>query len=337
MAMVELLADSSKSSATPLVSVVVCTYNRARLLNRVLKTLCQQSLEPSDYEVIVVDNNSIDDTLMTVERFCSQYANIQYYFEPHQGLSHARNRGWREAKGEYVAYIDDDCLASKHWLVVARDIIEQISPIAFGGPSYAFHTVSKPKWFKDSYGSHVQGDKARWLRQNEYLDGHNVFFQAKIFRSLGGFDPSLGMSGEDIGYGEETDLIERIRTGNPYPSIYYDPRLYVYHLVRATKMRMNWIVRQRFAMGRDCQRLFEGEECLAVGRIELVKRLSMILVSLIPDLMRGVLKRDREQYPYIQNYLYEHSFIYVLKLGMLYEQYKQSLQQKNVGQERTAI
>ena len=335
--MVEASYTHRESSFSPLISVVVCTYNRAKLLAGVLKTLCEQGLGASDYEVIVVDNNSNDDTPMTVERFCSQYANIQYYFEPHQGLSQARNLGWQEANGEYVAYIDDDCLASRRWLEVAKDIITARTPLAFGGPYFAYSNSPKPRWFKDSYGSHVQGTTARWLSENEYLDGGNFFVRRELLESLGGFDINFGMSGGRIGYGEETALLRKIRTTRQGELIYYDPRLYVHHLVAARKMNLRWIMRQRFITGRDCHRVFEGDECRAVGRSGLVKRLSMILVSLTIDLMRGVLKRDRDQYPYIQNYLYEHSFIYVLKLGMLYEQYRQSLQRQILRQERKAI
>jgi len=335
--MVETNDTPRESSYSPLISIVVCTYNRAKLLAGVLKTLCEQRFDASDYEVIVVDNNSIDDTLMTVESFCSQYANIQYYFEPHQGLSQARNRGWQEANGEYVAYIDDDCLASERWLEVAKDIIETHSPHVFGGPYFAYSNSPKPRWFKDSYGSHVQGTAARWLTRNEYLDGGNFFVRRELLERFGGFDANFGMSGRKIGYGEETALQRKIRTTRKEELIYYDPRLYVHHLVAARKMNLCWIMRQRFITGRDCHRVFEGEKCRAVGRIGLVKRLSMILVSLTLDLTRGVLKRDRDQYPYIQNYLYEHSFIYVLKLGMLYEQYKQSLQGQIARRERTAI
>ncbi|MGD8380729.1 MAG: glycosyltransferase, partial [Syntrophobacterales bacterium] len=93
------------------ISVIVCTYNRAELLGGTLRTLCHQTLDTSEYEVIVVDNNSTDNTREVVDEFCRRSSNVRYCFEPQQGLSHARNQGLQEAKGKYVAYIDDDARA----------------------------------------------------------------------------------------------------------------------------------------------------------------------------------------------------------------------------------
>ena len=113
---VVLTTNSFASSSSPLISVVVCTFNRADLLETSLEALDEQILESSEYEVIVVDNNSTDNTLNVVEELCNRLTSLRYCFEPNQGLSHARNRGWREAMGEYVAYIDDDCKVPGQWL-----------------------------------------------------------------------------------------------------------------------------------------------------------------------------------------------------------------------------
>ncbi len=79
------------------ISVVVCTFNRANMLATILQSLCEQSIETSEYEVVVVDNNSTDDTREVVDEFHRCFSNIRYCSESKQGLSHARNRGWREA------------------------------------------------------------------------------------------------------------------------------------------------------------------------------------------------------------------------------------------------
>lgn len=154
-----------------LISVILCTYNRADLLATALQTLCEQSLDKREYEVIVVDNNSADETRQVAEAFCRDYANVRYVFETRQGLSHARNRGWREARGEYVAYTDDDCKLPSQWLAVAKQVIEEISPGVLGGPYFAFYNTPKPRWFKDSYGSRDLGDQARALTTSEFLVG----------------------------------------------------------------------------------------------------------------------------------------------------------------------
>ena len=317
-------------SSSPKISVVVCTYNRAGLLVGALQSLCEQTLAASQYEVIVVDNKSEDNTHAVTEKFCSLYPNVRYCFETKQGLSHARNLGWQESKGEYVAYIDDDCKVPEHFLAVAEDIIEQVFPVVFGGPSYAFYDIPKPRWYKDSYGSHEPYKEARTLNKKECVNiyGMNMFFRRSVLQAMGGFDPRFGMSGKKIAYSEETVLLKLIYDAMPDQVIYYEPKLYVYHLVRAKKMTMLRIGRERFVRSRYTFRLFNNDVYPAVSRIHLLKQTVKIVIAFFLDITRGIFKRDCLQYPYIQNYLYEHTFQHLKRLGRIYEMYRQRKQQQ---------
>lgn len=309
------MTDSSAPTSAPLISVVVCTYNRAALLAQALETLGAQSLDPALYEILVIDNNSTDDTRATVERFAPR---ARHVLETAQGLSHARNRGWREARGTYVAYTDDDCKLLPGWLATARRVIEQRAPAAFGGPYFAFYMTPKPAWFKDSYASHDQGDEARALGPGEYLDGGNVFVRRDVLDALGGFDPGLGMAGKRVAYGEETDLINRLRAADPDALVWYDPALYVLHLVKPQFMSLRWLVRQRFAGGRDWYRLSHGAAPASKSRravLQTLRQLGYHGVQFGLDLARGVLRRDRTAYPTFQNYLYERGFRRVFQMG----------------------
>ena len=186
----------------PLISVIICTYNRAEFVGTALKSLCQQTAEKTQYEVIVVDNNSEDNTRVVTEGFRRSNPNIRYCSEMRQGLSHARNRGWQEANGSYVAYIDDDCKVPTHWLNIAIEIIDQLLPAAFGGPYYAFYKSPKPYWWKDSYSSFEQSLTPRSLRRLEYLRGGNIFIRRSLLEAIGGFDSRFGMVGQKLAYGE---------------------------------------------------------------------------------------------------------------------------------------
>lgn len=313
-------SESPKLFPHPLISVVVCTYNSAGLLAGALQTLCEQLIAPNEYEILVADNNSSDNTRAVAEAFSGRCPNIRYCFEPQQGLSHARNRGWRMAAGEYVAYVDDDCRIPKQWLSVAKELIEQVSPGVFGGPYFAFYNTPKPRWFKETYGTHDQGSEARVLNEREFLDGGNIFFRRRLLETLGGFDPSFGMSGHKIAYGEETTLLRQIRATMPEQLVYYDPKLYVYHLVDAKKMSMRWIISQRFANGCCSYRVFQ--EGAPMKGYRLLSRVARTLLALAVDFARGVLQRERTRYPYVQNYLYERTFGYFQVLGGLYAQYR---------------
>jgi glucosyl-dolichyl phosphate glucuronosyltransferase len=305
------------------ISVIVCTYNRANILSRVLQTLGEQTLPLKEFEIIVVDNNSTDNTRQIVENFFENIHNLRYCFEARQGLSHARNRGWQEARGSYVGYIDDDAKAPAQWLSVAHQIINEMQPAVFGGPYYAYYDSPEPKWWKDSYQSHVQGDEPRFLGVHEYLDGGNIFFPRYILEKFEGFDPDLGMSGTQIGFGEETALQEKIRGNIPANAMYYHPDLFIYHLVMAKKMRLGWIIRQRFMDGRyflKAQSGF-GDAVLGVGRWETILSCCRVLLRVVLETIFAFVFRDRKKYPYYQNHLFERTLNHVRSLGYLYEHY----------------
>lgn len=327
-----------KRMNSPLISVVVCTYDRASLLARMLRTLCDQDLEKSYYEVVIVDNNSRDHTRQVVEQFTREFANVRYCFEPVQGLSHARNRGWQVARGEYVAFIDDDCKASRDWLAVAKDVIERLSPGAFGGPSYALYDSPKPRWYRDCYISHEPYKEARILNRHECVNiyGHNMFFRRAALEHLGGFDPKLGMSGGKVAYGEETALLKLMASTMPDELVYYEPRLYVYNLVRKDKMTMRWIARSWFASGRMCYQVFGTTGEVPNGKRQLAVRAVKIVLALVRSVVQSVVNRDRARYPYVQNYLYDRASAHLQKLGMLYEGYMQVADGSPVKKEHEA-
>ena len=304
------------------ISVVICTYNRAELLPTALESLVGQSIDPSLYEIIVVNNSSTDDTDKIVKELQYKYSShdIKLIHEPCLGLSHARNTGWKNGKGEYIAYVDDDCKIPEHWISTANQIIKEKAPAAFGGPYYAFYNSPKPKWYKDSYGSHVQGDKPRELKEHEYLDGGNILFRKVLLQQIGGFDIDLGMYGDKIAYGEETALLRKIRKTMPNQSIYYDPRLYVYHLVAPQKMTMHWIMRHRFIDGRYSYRALQDKHDESTNPLLLIANMSLALLAFGKDVIIDSCFRNRAQYPYWQNYFYEKTFKHISKLGSLYEQ-----------------
>lgn len=305
-----------------LISVVVCTHNRADLLPYALQTLGEQALDSNEYEVIVVDNNSTDDTREVVEKFAHNVPNLRYCLETKTGLSHARNRGWNEARGEYVAYTDDDCKLPRQWLSVAKEIIEQKSPAILGGPYFAFYDSPKPHWFKDSYRSRSFGDEARFLEKNEGLAGNNIIIRRALLKKFGGFAADLGMNGKQIAYGEETELQTRMLNAMPELGIFYHPRLYVYHLVRAERMKISWLVREFFAKGRYVFLTTHGNDNPAMGRMQLLARCIKVLMEFSLDVSFGALKRDRKQFRYFQNYYYEYSSKYLRGLGRIYAQYE---------------
>ena len=306
-----------------LISVVICTRNRAGLLARALESVCRQSSEAGLYEVVVVDNGSTDGTSSVVARFAADHANVRGVIEPRTGLSHARNRGWKEARGEYVGFLDDDGEAPPEWLAVAREIIEEWRPAAFGGPYFASYASPKPRWWRDAYRTFRPGEEARPLGEKDHLSGGNLFLRKDLLSEAGGFDPGLGMAGSRISMGEETRLLQEIRLRRPDALLYYDPRLYIHHLVHPSKMKWRWLLRYWFAGGRASRRL-TGVAAPAEQTGELLAETWRTLVELAKSALRSVLKRDRGLHPYFQNYLFEVTSKHVIALGALRERLARS-------------
>ncbi len=304
-----------------MISVVVCTYNRAELLRDVLETLLQQSVDDANYEIIVIDNNSNDATSDVVREFSQNNRNLRYVFEGIQGLSNARNRGWRESFGEYVAYLDDDCKAPDQWLSTALLVIDRDAPDVFGGPYYAFYHSTKPHWWKDSYRSIEHAETARELQEGEYLSGGNIIFRRELLEDLGGFDPRYGMTGDKLAFGEETILLKKMRRDYPNIKVIYDPALYVYHLVHEDKMRLGWNARNSFIDGRYSYRIQRVDEVGFLAGISSLIRLFARSLLLLTSIGWGMMFRDRSEFPFVQNHIFECSLPILVDMGFRFEQF----------------
>ncbi len=315
-------SENSENSVL-VISVVICTQNRADLLADVLQTLCEQTLPTACYEIIVVDNDSKDHTRLVTEDYCHHYDNIRYCIESQRGLSHARNRGWQEANGQYVAYVDDDCKVPTQWLTVAKEIIDQIAPAIFGGPTYPFYNSQKPYWWKDNYGTFKHSQLPRSLHQSEFLIGCNFFVRRSVLKDMCGFDITLGMYDQNLGYGEESELQRRLCATMTDEIVYYDPKLFVYHLVRPEQMSLRWNLNSRFVGGRYSYYVFHDDNAQTVrpSKLNLMAQAVQMLLRLFLDIIVGLLRRDHERYPYLQNYLYENTLKYVRNFGVIYEKY----------------
>lgn len=226
-----------------LLSVVVCTYNRQDLLQLCLLSLAEQTLDKSLFEVIVVNNNCTDGTQELAESFAGKYDNFRVVIEMEQGLSHARNRGWREAHGESVAYLDDDSKASSRWCELIVHAFRTVTPRpdAVGGEIHPWYETEPPCWFSDTLELRTWGDHAAFLQPPAArfgFSGSNMAFPRTTLAGLGGFSSHLGMVGKKMRMGEETDLFSRLSARGS--RLWYDPAIVVDHWVPETNMRFGY-------------------------------------------------------------------------------------------------
>jgi glycosyltransferase involved in cell wall biosynthesis len=235
------------------VTVIICTHNRADMLPQALESLVQQTLEKRLYEVIVVDNASSDDTPEVLRRLRQRHADCQIVLtrEDRVGLGYARNAGVKEARGTYVAFMDDDARAEKDWLRAALDCFEHVkpTPLVIGGPIFPLYGAPRPAWFKDEYEIRTWGERPRFLRTGESFSGSNMIFQRGIIERYGGFDVQIGMKGSYLSLGEETVLLQKIRNNESSRALYYSPHLVMFHAVPAYKMTIGYQLARAFVSG----------------------------------------------------------------------------------------
>ncbi len=228
----------------PRISAVICTHNRSDLLAQALESLCHQSLPEDDFEVLVIDNASTDDTEAVARSFCDCRAHFTYVTEPMLGLSKARNRGLREARGHYVAFLDDDAVAEPEWLEAIHAAFAEAEPEpgCVGGKTLPNWQAPRPSWLHDvlmlSLSIIDWSDEAFFVEPPCFLVGANIAYDRALVLEIGGFDERLGLVGEAHLVGDETELNSRIAAaGRP---VYYTPKAVVSHLVSRGRLTKTW-------------------------------------------------------------------------------------------------
>ena len=180
----------SRDRYVPRVSVVVCSYNGGRTIRDCLEALTK--LEYPNYEVIVVNDGSTDDTVTIAKQFPFRLVST-----PNRGLSNARNTGLRLATGDLVAYTDDDAYPDPHWLTYLADMFQRTSHAGIGGPNLP---PPNDGWIAECV-SNAPGGPIHVLLDDEtaeHIPGCNMAFRKSHLEAIGGFDSQFRAAGDDV-------------------------------------------------------------------------------------------------------------------------------------------
>jgi glucosyl-dolichyl phosphate glucuronosyltransferase len=230
-------------------TVVICTFNRQKFVEKLLMSLKRCSRFPS-VKALVVDNNSTDTTAQFVMDFNKANPNTSYLLETQQGLSFARNAALRRTDTTHVLFLDDDCTVSEDYLDRAMNIIELYNPDFFGGPIFLDWSGSEPAWLRQIETPKIH-QSPTGFHENGRLSGGNFGMRTALVNSIGFFNTDLGMKGGGVGVYEEKAYLD-LYGSKVHPKarrIYYDVDMPILHRVLPHKFSKLYHLQREFLNG----------------------------------------------------------------------------------------
>jgi glucosyl-dolichyl phosphate glucuronosyltransferase len=242
-----------------MITVILCTLNRCESLAKTLESVAASTLPNSvEWEVLVIDNNSMDHTREVVEDFSSRCPfRFRYLFEPQPGKSFALNTGIREAKGDVLAFLDDDVIVEPTWLQNLTAPLEDGKWAGSGGRTLLAQTFKPPRWMTMegpwSMGGTLAalfdlGSEPRELNVAPY--GTNMAYRREMFEKYGLFRTDLGPSPNHVipRPNEDTEFGRRLMAEGEH--LYYEPSAIVYHPLLQDRVKKEYFLTWWFDFGR---------------------------------------------------------------------------------------
>lgn len=234
------------------VTVAICTHNRAKDTGEAVESVLTQNFDKKEIEIIVIDNRSTDNTAEVVNGLRQRHgARVRYIFENKLGLSVARNRAIEEANGEYILFLDDDAIASSHWVRNIVEVFERDRSIGcVGGKIDPIWETEEPNWIPEEHRAvftildYSNGVKEMPSPSIPY--GANVAFRMSVFNHIKPFREDLGRVGTNLLSSEESELIARLRESY---KVYYTSYASVKHKIAKERTTKKWFLKRIFWQG----------------------------------------------------------------------------------------
>jgi glycosyltransferase involved in cell wall biosynthesis len=302
-----------------MISVVIPTLNRSRLLGATLLSLTKQTFPTKDFEVLVIDNGSTDDTGNLVAQFQSHFPHLKYCIEKKAGLHEGRHRGLAESSGDILVFADDDIEALTTWLEGIHESFQNEKTGLVGGKNIPNYESEPPAWIESLW---EVTDHGRYITYFSLLDlgeevkeidphfvfGCNFAIRKSILLQARGFHPD----------GMPTPLLKYRGDGETYVAnqvqalgfrTIYNPKASVKHWVPASRMNLDYIKKRAFAEGitqsyidtrkKNLEKV--EKEFTLLSSVKSVKK--TISEFFLGDLKKQILKSFREGYNFHQSEL----------------------------------
>lgn len=270
-------------------SAIIPTRDRPALLADCLRSLGAQ--ERPDLEVVVVDDGSEPDLRAVVEH-AAEALDVRYVRQDAAGLNVARNTGAEVARGEILAYLDDDTLVSPGWAEAVVEAFEARGCDGLAGRIELRLEGVEPRWLTPGLRAYLAelnlGTRPRWLGAGETPYGANCAVSRAVFARIGGFRPGLDRAGRSLVSNGDVEFFRRLRALGG--RLAYEPRAHVLHRVPADRLTAAFFLRRAFAQGVSDVMLEEGTGGKGNGagaRWREVVRAGRAMPILVKGLARG--------------------------------------------------
>lgn len=256
------------------ISIIICSFNRADYIIDAVESMRNQTLPAGEFEVLVVDNNSTDNTGDLVRKYIKKNPEFQLHYleEKEQGASFARNTGARKAKGTLLCFMDDDACAEPSYLeVIKKFFLQHPGATALGGRIIPRYIPTEPKWMSHYVSSMVgnfnYSKQVKEFKKGRYPLESNMVVRKEDFLLIGGFNTMLpGVKGTLRIGGEGKEFFLRLQaTGK---KIYYHPDAVVHHVVEVKKLTPAYLYRVASGYGRG-----EKVRTLAINKWAYTKKI----------------------------------------------------------------
>lgn len=302
------------------VTVAICTWNRAEILDRTLDQLCRVHV-PLEivWELLIVNNNCTDHTDLVIDKYASTLP-VHREFESQQGVSHARNRAIEAASGELLLWTDDDVLVDAGWLHRHIEAFARFPDAAYsGGRIRPWYHQAPPRWitqnleqFGRAFALKDYGDSCRWLSDSEIIITANMGCRTEVLRRYR-FDARLGRTAQSSAGCEDHELVSRMKEDG-LQGIWIGDAI-VDHYIPPNRMTKRWIWNwwsdqaalyvTRFPMERERPELFGAprwmlrkywEARLRMQRNSLFQNKAWAVAFMDAAWLHGMIKKYRSNY-----------------------------------------
>jgi len=244
-------------------SAIVPTHDRPDPLRRCLESLQRQTLDRASLEVIVVDDGSRDDLRDLVARVAAAGPiPIRCERQPLSGLNTARNRGAATARGDVLAFLDDDTIVAAGWAAAMCAAFDELSCAGVGGRIELGLDGAAPEWLASRryyLAEYDLGKEARWIERDDPGPvGANCAVRRNSFEDLGGFNPGLDRIGDSLLSNGDTEFFYRLRANGA--RLRYEPAASVIHCVPSERLTVAFFSRRHYAQGVSDELLLKMHE-----------------------------------------------------------------------------